>query len=82
MAWRSLRGEDFDETGELSGEIRAQRIQKSRRALAQARGQLQKVIEMLPEGVEDKISHDDLSLAQIDEALERMGEQLAQLASA
>jgi hypothetical protein len=75
-----LTGEEFDETTELAKSIRSQRLQRSRKALNQARLQLQKLAEMLPEGVEDEIGQNDLTLTQIDEALARMAERIEMLA--
>jgi hypothetical protein len=80
MSWQGLRGQDADETGELAASIRAQRLERSRKAIIQARGQLQKLGDMLPEGVEAQIARDDLTLEQIDEALARWEERLLQIA--
>ena len=80
MKWRPLTGEEFDETTGLAKSIRAQRLQRSRKALSQARLQLQKLGEMLPEGVEEEIVQNDLTLTQIDEALARMTERIEMLA--
>jgi hypothetical protein len=77
---RSGSGEELDETGELAGEIRQQRLARGRRALVQARLQLQKVVEFLPEGTESRIAEDDLTLEQVDEAMARWLERLDKLA--
>ena len=79
MRFRTGTGDAYDETGELAESIRAQQLARSRRALIQARLQVQKVGEFLPEGAESKITQDDLSLEQIDEALARFEERLAQM---
>jgi hypothetical protein len=79
---RSGSGEELDETGELAGEIRVQRLARGRRALIQARLQLQKIGEFLPEGAEGRITEDDLSMEQVDEAMARWLERLDKLAQA
>ena len=81
MSWRGMRGQDFDETGELAGSIRAQRLERSRRAVIAARSQLQKLADFLPEGVEGLLAGDDLTLEQLDEMLARFEERLTQMAA-
>jgi multidrug resistance efflux pump len=76
-----MRGQELDEAGELAGAIRAQRLERSRKAVIAARGQLQKLADFLPEGLEAKLTADDLTLKQMDEQLARFEERLTQMAA-